>query len=34
MERWLAARAASDPGAEPAADLCLWALEHLEAEDT
>jgi hypothetical protein len=34
MERWLAARAASDLGAEPAADLCLWALEHLEAEDT
>lgn len=30
LERWLAARAAVDPIAEPAADLCLWVLEHLE----
>jgi hypothetical protein len=32
MERWLAARAAADPGAEASANLCLWVLEHLEAE--
>jgi hypothetical protein len=31
MERWLAARAAGDPAAVSAADLCLWAVEHLEA---
>jgi hypothetical protein len=33
MERWLAARAAADASAVPAADLCLWVLEHLEAND-
>lgn len=32
MERWLAARAAADPDAEPAADLCLLVLERLEAD--
>ncbi len=31
MERWLAGRAATDPGAAPAADLCFWVLEHLDA---
>jgi hypothetical protein len=30
MERWLAARAETDPDAEPAASLCLWVIEHLE----
>jgi hypothetical protein len=32
MERWLAARAAVDPGADAAADLCLWLGEHLEGD--
>jgi hypothetical protein len=32
MEQWLAARAAEDPDAGPAADLCLWVLEHLEVD--
>jgi hypothetical protein len=32
MERWLAARAAGDPAAGPAADLCLWVVEQLEVE--
>ncbi len=31
MERWLAARAATEPEAAPSADLCLWVVEHLEA---
>ena len=31
LERWLAARAAHEPGAMAAADLCLWLSEHLEA---
>jgi hypothetical protein len=31
MERWLATRADADPVAGPAADLCLWVVEHLEA---
>ena len=31
LERWLAARAADEPGAMAAADLCLWLAEHLEA---
>ena len=30
MERWLLVRAESDASAQPSADLCLWALEHLE----
>ena len=30
MERWLSARAQTESYAQPAADLCLWALEHLE----
>jgi hypothetical protein len=33
MERWLAGRAAADPAAAASADLCLWVLEHLEAND-
>jgi hypothetical protein len=31
LERWLAARAAHEPGAMASADLCLWLAEHLEA---
>jgi hypothetical protein len=31
LERWLAGRAATDPAAGPAGDLCLWVLEHLDA---
>jgi hypothetical protein len=30
MEQWLTARAEHDPAAQPAADLGLWVLEHLE----
>jgi hypothetical protein len=30
MEHWLTARAEHDPAAQPAADLCLWVLEHLD----
>jgi hypothetical protein len=30
MEQWLTTRAQDDPAAEPAADLCLWVLEHCE----
>jgi hypothetical protein len=32
MEHWLATRAADDVSAAPSADLCLWVLEHLEAD--
>ncbi len=32
MERWLADRAAADPAAEPAANLCLWVLDCLEGD--
>ncbi|HEY0778912.1 MAG TPA: hypothetical protein VGD56_13160 [Gemmatirosa sp.] len=32
MEQWLAARTATDPDAEPSADLCLWVLDHLEGD--
>ncbi len=32
MEQWLAARAAIDPAAEPAANLCLWVLDHVEGD--
>jgi hypothetical protein len=30
MEQWLTTRAHEDAAAEPAADLCLWVLEHCE----
>jgi hypothetical protein len=30
MEQWLTARAEHDHAAQPAADLCLWVLEHLD----
>jgi hypothetical protein len=30
MEQWLPARAEHDPAAQPAADLGLWVLEHLD----
>jgi hypothetical protein len=30
MEQWLTARTEHDPSAQPAADLGLWVLEHLE----
>ena len=30
MEQWLSARAAADPTAEPAANLCLWIVDQLE----
>jgi hypothetical protein len=30
MEQWLSARAEHDHAAQPAADLCLWVLEHLD----
>jgi hypothetical protein len=30
MEQWLTARTEHDPSAQPAADLGLWVLKHLE----
>ena len=32
MEEWLSARAAADPTAEPAANLCLWIVNQLEGD--
>lgn len=32
MERWLSARTSADPSAEASVNLCLWVLEHLEAD--
>jgi hypothetical protein len=31
MEQWLSERGAANPQVRPAADLCLWVVEHLDA---